>query len=194
MGLGTPPPDEDFPIGFILHACFSIALEDQAMGDVNGWIVVITRSTRCNQRTLSRDSFGLDEQLTEGRVLAVGSVRSHGEFDIACDLDLVRAGGAVDKRNTADLNIVFRRDHDLRLGLDPIIRTAEYRPIYRETHLIRFGFFIHRMIGVGPNFVAIQVFKVAIGTPRIARRIRPPSRQVRSAPSAVPTASIRHHQ
>ena len=61
----------------------SFSCKRQAMGDIEGRIIFAPGSPVGQQCLLLRDCLGLDEKLVEGRMLAVGIMRRHREFNIA---------------------------------------------------------------------------------------------------------------
>ena len=72
-----------------------------------------------------RQRLGPDEKLVEGRVLPVGRVRRHRELDVAAAFQAARAKGAIDQRDSADLDVVFGRDDDLNTRLDTVVGALE---------------------------------------------------------------------
>ena len=81
------------------------------------------------ERLLLRYRLGLDEQFVEGRMLPVGVVRRHREFNITGEIEAAGAKGTVDQGDPPNLHVIFRGDDHLRFGLNSVIRALENGPV-----------------------------------------------------------------
>ena len=100
-----------------------------------------------------RHRLGLDEQLVEGRMLPVCVVRRHREFNVAGEIEAAGAKRPIDQGDPPNLHVIFRRDDDLRFGLNAVIGAPEHGTVEREVGGIRLNLPADRVIGVGPQSI-----------------------------------------
>ena len=122
-----------------------------------------------------RDCFGLYEELVEGRVLEVGIVRCHSQFNKAGNVQTADLSGVIDQGDPSDLHIVLRGDDNLGFAGNGVVGTPEYRPVEGKVDRIAIGTAADRMIGRRPQTIGIQLMDIATCSLGIAGRIGPPA-------------------
>ena len=141
-----------------------------------------------------RDRFGLDEQLVECRMLQVCVVRRQREFNVAREIEPAGAKGPIEQGDPPNLNVIFRRDGDLRFGLNAVIGAPKHGTVEREIGGVRLNLPADRVIRVRPQSIRVGLMDVAEGPPRILSPIRPPACDLKVSPPAVSPACICDHQ
>src|SRR5665647_633853 len=101
------------------------------MGNINGWVVFCARPAVREKGLMFGHRFGLDEQLVEGRMLPVDVVRRERELNVARQVEMAGANGPIEQGDPPNLNIVFRRNDDLRFGSRAVIVAPENGPVKR---------------------------------------------------------------
>ena len=141
-----------------------------------------------------RRRLGLDEQLVEGRMLPVCVVRRQGEFNVAREIETAGPEGPIDQGDPPNLNVIFRRDDDLRFRLNAVIGAPEHGTVEREDGGVRLNLPADWVIRVGPYSIRTGLMDVAEGSPRILSLIRPPACDLNVAPPTVSPTRVRDHQ
>src|SRR5437588_1138678 len=138
--------------------------------------------------------FGFDEEFAKCRVGEVGGRRCENDFGIAGDFEFADRRTVVPDRDSAHLDVVFRRDRDVELRGDVPVAAPKARPIRRERHGVIVGLTSRGLIGGGPYDSAADIAQIDEETVRIARGVTAPSGHRQVAPDAAPSASIRHRR
>ena len=100
----------------------------------------------------------------------------------------------VGQRNTANLDIVFRRHRDFHVGFHAPPATPELGAICREDCRVSRVFHVQRLMRCRPGGIAFFLAEIKKRPPIIAGRIRAPARDIKIAPAAVARAGIGDHQ
>jgi len=109
----------------------------KAVRNINGWVVFGARSAVREEGVMFRHRLGSDEQLVEGRMLPVCVVRRQREFNVAREIETAGVKGPIDQADPPNLNVIFRRDNDLRFRLNGVIGAPEHGTIEREFGRVR---------------------------------------------------------
>src|SRR5947208_17141837 len=104
--------------------------------------------------------FGFDEELAKCRVGEVGGRGRENDFGIAGDFEFVDRRTVVPDRDSADLDVVFRRDRDVELRGDVPVAAPKARPIARERHGVIVRLTSRRLICRGPYSPAADIAQV----------------------------------
>ena len=97
------------------------------------------RPARTKDGPLLRQDLGLDKKVAEGRMRFIRGLARHDHFSITGDLQHLDGMRPVRDPDPSHFHIVFRRDHDLRLGIYPEILSPELDMPLRKQHLIALG-------------------------------------------------------
>jgi hypothetical protein len=79
------------------------------------------------------ENLGFDKQFAERRVRRVRGRQCEHDFRVTRYIDRPASVRAVADVDSAELDVIIRRNGDLGLRLDIVITTAERRPTLRET-------------------------------------------------------------
>ncbi len=164
------------------------------MGDIDRSLIRAPRSPIGEQRALGLNRLGLNEKLVEGRVLSIRPVGGQRQLEVAGQLELDWFGGSIGYRDPANLDIFFRRDDDLGVGLNPLVPVPEFDSVEVKSDRIILRFFRHRLEGIGPEPVAVDVPNVAERSPVIPSRVCSPAGDIQVTPAAVSTTRTGDHQ
>ena len=96
-------------------------------------------AARAEDRLPLGQNFSLHEQIAKRAMGQVGIQRGQHNFSVTCHLDMTSAGRQVGERDTADLNVVFRRNTDLGMRFDGLIATPVFSPRLHENRLVVIG-------------------------------------------------------
>ena len=199
IGQGPAAADEAPAVGFklpvfLLRTGIASVLKGQAVGHIQRHLFVAAGAAVGEEHLLLREGFGLNEELVEGRMLAVGVVGRHGEFNIAGEIETAGAVRPVDQGNPPNLRVIFRRDDHLGFGVQPVVVTPEDRPIESKVDRIPFRLPPDRLIGTGPETIRIDLLDVAESSHTITRLIRPPAGEFLPLPLTVAATTVGDHQ
>ena len=144
-GERSSPANEPAPVGLeaqgFIHGFTGGLFKRKAVRDIDGRFAIIARTAVGQERLLSGQRLGLDEQLVERRMLTIRIVRRQGEFNVTRQVEPAAAGGPIDQRQPPNLNIIFRRDDDLGFALNVVINAAEHGAVQREVGAVSLQFF-----------------------------------------------------
>ncbi|MNV30688.1 hypothetical protein D3C71_1219670 [compost metagenome] len=136
---------------------------------------------------------GLHEEIAEGRMQFVSDGRRDDDFGIAGEFQRAPFAAPVGQAAAAQFDIVFRRHHDFRVGVDLVIAAAEFRPAFRENHLVAVGTLERRLECGGPALAGIHVAHVAERAPVVAGAVFAPAGDGQVLPAAGARAAVGDH-
>ena len=142
---------------------------------------------------MRRDDLRLDEEVAEGRVGGVGGRRRHDYLRIARHLDRAPRARAIRYPDAPDLDVVLRRDGDLRMRVDLAIAAPVLGARLGEDRIVGLRLPQRRLVGRGPHLAARQVAEVAERAVAIASRVLLPARDREVAPTAIAAPGVGHH-
>ena len=128
-------PEEARAVGLELGAAADTAARRQDVHEIPARLVA-ARPARAENRVAIGQQRRLDEQVAEGRVREVAAFRRQHDLGVAGQLDLAHGRAAIDHRDAAQLDVVFRRHGDLGVDVDGAVATPEDRAIRAEDDLV----------------------------------------------------------
>ena len=139
-------PDEARAIGFKLGAATDAAARRKHVHEIPARLVAAGPARAENGVAIGKQR-GLDEEVAEGRVREVPAFRRQHDLGVAGQLDLAHGGAAVDHRDAAQLDVVFRRHGDLRVDVDGAVAAPDDRAVGTEGDLVVVWLDQRRLIG-----------------------------------------------
>src|SRR6187401_1822026 len=113
------------------------------------------------------------------------SLRREHDFGITGDLDRPWRVRAIGQSDSAEFDIVLRRDADLRVRLNLLVYATKFRSGLREDGLIAFRRLGGWLPGIRPDGATVRVTQITKAAVAVAGRVLAPSRDGQIAPSAV---------
>src|SRR5438034_6192411 len=153
-------------------------------------LMSVPRTSLTQERGARWHVYSFDEEFDERRMREVGGRRREDDFGIAGDFEFANRQTVVPDRDSAHLDVVFRRNRDVELRGDVAVAAPKARPIARERHGVIVRLTCRGLIRGGPYCPAADIAQVDEQAVRIARGVAPPSRHRQAAPDAAPAARI----
>ena len=159
------------------------------------WRIVADRAgpARAENRLLRANDFGLNKKIAECRMQRVGGRRCEDDFCVARYIDGSSYFGPVGDADSAQFDVILRRNSDLGMGVQLAAAGAELGPRLRENRFVALGPLERRLIGIGPELPARRVADVTERPPVVAGGVFAPARDCHVFPAAVTAACVRDH-
>ena len=151
------------------------------------------RPPGCRERRTPLMPLGLDEQVGERRMGAVGVRRREHHLAVARELDLPHLVAVVRHGDAPDLRGILRHDGDLRPGLDVAVGAVEGHAVRRQLGAIPVRARAHRLVAGGPDAIGGQVAHVDELPRVVAGPVRTPARHRELAVPAVARPAVADH-
>ena len=126
-------------------------------------------------------------------MLRVGRVRRQHHLGVAGELDAAPRAAQVGQAQAAQLDVVFRRDNDLGVGVDTLISAAKLGATFAENGFVGVGLPLRGLVRARPAGAGFGVAQVAEAAPGIAGGVFAPARHGQVFPAAVAAARIGDH-
>jgi hypothetical protein len=105
------------------------------------------RPASAEDRPLLADDLGLNKEIAERRMQRVRDRRGENDFRVTRDVNRSTRPGAVGDGDPAQLDVVFRRDGNLRMRVECVIEATELRLPLRENRFVFLRPFERRLVG-----------------------------------------------
>ncbi|KAF5056940.1 hypothetical protein DSECCO2_362120 [anaerobic digester metagenome] len=151
------------------------------------------RSSGAEDGLLRGNDFGLDKEVAESGVQVVRRGTGQGHLGVAGQVNGPAGPGAVGDAHAAQLDVVFGRHRDLRMGVVIVFPHTEFGPAFREDGFIALRSSARRLVRRGPVFPAVQITQEAKRAPAVAGAVFAPPGHGQILPAAVPAAGIGDH-
>ena len=160
-GKGVSAADEPHAVGFVGNFSGARPVHCHEVKHPRYGLILGAWPAGTEDRPLRPEDLGLDKEVAERRVQRISGRRSENDFRVARHLELSFSAGTVGDADSAQLDIILRRDDDLGVHVDIIVAAAELCPAIGKDHLIELRLFQGRLKRVGPELRAFHIAHVA---------------------------------
>ena len=136
----------------------------------------------------------MDEHFGEGGMSRIRGVCRKGELRVTGEFQMTRSGRPVGNGEASQLRIILRGDGNRFHRFNIEVASVEFGMIGKKPHRTGARISARRLPGGGPDSLSLRVTHVDETSPRIARRVRAPPRNIELVPAAVTTTGVGHHQ
>ena len=185
----------DKPASVRLEGCGSIhGIRYRHQMEQPGLLLADTaRSSGTNNCLAVGKNFGLNEKIAKGRVQRIRRWRCQHDFRVTRDFDHAARTRTVCQANAPQFDVIFRRNGDFSVRLDPVVTPPEFGTSFGKDCLIGIRLFQCRLECSGPEFAGFDVTQVTEHSPVVPGTVLPPPRHGKVLPVAVAASGIRHH-
>ena len=187
-GRRSAAPDEPAAVGFAGHPALPAALAHHDIEQPRRPLLRRSRAAGAENGGSGTHEFRLHEQVAEGGMGRVRSLRREHHLGIARQLDHAHRRRVVGELDAPQLHVVLGRNADLGVGLQPRLILAKLRPGLGEDRLLALRRPQGGLMRGGPEIACRGVSQVDKRPPAIARGVLAPSCHGQIAPAAVAPA------
>ncbi len=186
-------PDESPAVGLARNLAGLCAVRGHQMEHPRHLLLEGARPTGAKNGASPRDDLGLDEQVAECRMQRVRGRRREDHLGIARHVQRPRGPRPIGDVDPAELDVVFRRNHDLGMRLEIEILASKLRPALREDRFVAIRLLPRRLVCRRPELAACLVAQIAEGAPIVGRGVFAPPGHGQVFPATAAASGIRDH-
>ncbi len=193
IGHGVAAADEPLAIGLIGDLLDVRPVHGHQVKHPRGRLVERSGAGDCRGSPAAPDDLGLNEEIAERGMERVRRGGGENDLRVARHLDLSALARAVRDVDAAHLDVILRRDGDLRVRVEVVVAAAELRPRLGEDRFVAFRLLERRLIRGRPELPGAHVADVAERAPVVAGAVLAPAGDGEVLPAAVAASRVRDH-